>query len=142
MTEKELLDGLIGKRGLLPLLGWAYTHSRPARTARTYINKKGEERTLWVTPIQGLPGFPDILAAKQFGKAEGRVIFAELKADGGKPTPEQVMWLDLLTACWQETYLWTTANLAEIQVILTMGHKPNLLERAELKSAWVNRRIS
>lgn len=149
-TEREFTDQLIGKRGLLPILGWAFTHSRPARTARTFINKKGEEQALWVTAIQGMPGFPDILAAKEFGTVgaqiaktnkEGRLIFAELKVGNSKPTLEQVMWLNLLTACGQEVYLWMPSDLEEIQIILTMGHAPTRLERLELKSAWVSLRI-
>jgi len=61
--------------------GWLCVHYRPARTPRGN----------WVTPLAGDKGAPDLLLAK-----DGRVLFAELKRDGGMPTPEQVAWLKAL----------------------------------------------
>jgi len=38
----------------------------------------------------------------------GRVIFAELKRNGARPTPAQRAWLEALQACaGVEVYLWT-----------------------------------
>ena len=45
----------------------------------------------YATPIQGHPGFPDIVAA-----GHGKIIFMELKVGSNKPTPAQVEWLDAL----------------------------------------------
>jgi hypothetical protein len=59
--------------------GWVVHHGRPART------KNG-----WRTPIEGLPGFPDLVLARR-----GRVILAELKTHrrGSEPTEDQRRWL-------------------------------------------------
>jgi len=62
------------------LLGWHVAHFRPARTARG-----------WRTPMQGQPGFPDLVLARG-----GTVILAELKTDRGQPKPDQLAWLDAL----------------------------------------------
>jgi hypothetical protein len=58
-------------------------------------------------------GFPDLVLVKR-----PRVIFAELKRDGKKPTAIQQTWLDDLTACGQEAYFWTPAQFEEITRIL------------------------
>lgn len=58
--------------------GWRVYHSRPGR------RKDGT----WNTPIQGNPGFPDLVLAKN-----GVVIFAELKTEKGIIGPEQNLWL-------------------------------------------------
>lgn len=59
------------------LQGWRIVHIRPARTA------KG-----WRTPYEGDPGLPDLIMARG-----GRVLLAELKAQTGRATPEQKLWL-------------------------------------------------
>lgn len=73
LTESQFLDQVIDAAHYC---GWLAHHSRPAWTS------KGCR-----TPIQGDKGAPDLLLAKN-----GRVILAELKADGGKLTPEQLQW--------------------------------------------------
>lgn len=60
--------------------GWRVCHFRPARTA------KG-----WRTPLEGDKGLPDLVLAR-----DGVVILAELKSDKGKPTDDQVLWLEAL----------------------------------------------
>jgi hypothetical protein len=78
---------------LARLTGWRVHHTRPALT----------RRGRWLTPIQGDAGFPDLVLVRA-----GRVIFAELKRVGGKPTAEQQAWLEALQACaGVEVYLWT-----------------------------------
>ena len=78
---------------LARLTGWRVHHTRPALT----------QRGRWLTPIQGDAGFPDLVLVRA-----GRVIFAELKRVGGKPTPAQRGWLEALQACaGVEVYLWT-----------------------------------
>ena len=59
---------------LAHLTGWRVAHFRPAQTARG-----------WRTPMSGDIGYPDLTLAKG-----GRLIVAELKAEGGSATPEQV----------------------------------------------------
>jgi hypothetical protein len=62
------------------------------------------------------PGFPDLVLVRG-----GRIVFAELKLTGKKPTPEQYRWLDLLRAVALaaphavEVYLWTPADWNQIE---------------------------
>jgi hypothetical protein len=58
--------------------GWKVAHFRKART-----------KTGWVTPVAADgKGFPDLVLIR------GPVVLAaELKADAGRPTPEQTAWL-------------------------------------------------
>jgi hypothetical protein len=93
MTEREFQRAVIE---LARLMGWRVHHTRPALT------RAGE----WRTPIQGAAGFPDLVLCRP-----PRVILAELKRIGGKPTADQQAWLDALHACaGVECYLWTPAD--------------------------------
>lgn len=60
--------------------GWLVHHGRPART------KDG-----WVTPIEGDPGFLDLVLAR-----DHVVIIPELKTDTGRFQPGQPEWLAAL----------------------------------------------
>ena len=75
MSEDDLLTCCID---LARLLGWRVHHCRPA------MSRSGK----WATHIQGDPGFPDLVLAK-----EGRVLFVELKSQRGKTTDDQESWL-------------------------------------------------
>lgn len=77
MSEEELQDAVIEAA---QLQGWVCVHHRPARTEAG-----------WRTAIQGQKGFPDLVLAR-----DGRVIFAELKSAKGKPTADQLIWLEAL----------------------------------------------
>lgn len=68
---------------LLKLYRWRWTHIRPAWSS------KG-----WRTPIKGDQGLPDYIAVRS-----PRLIFAELKDQYSKTTPEQQEWLDQLEMC-------------------------------------------
>lgn len=57
-------------------------------------------------------GVPDLLISRE------RAVFAELKQDGGRPSVVQVAWLDALVRARVECYLWTPADLQEIQKTL------------------------
>lgn len=75
MTEDDLLRQ-VGQK--LTRFGYHWHHCRPARTKDGYV-----------TPIQGMRGFPDIIAVKQ-----GRpILVIELKRVGGKMRPGQQDWL-------------------------------------------------
>ena len=78
MTEAELMAAVID---LARLLGWRVHHCRPARTGQG-----------WRTPITGHAGFPDLVLARR-----GVVIFAELKSERGKVSPDQREWLQALS---------------------------------------------
>lgn len=57
------------------------------------------------------PGFPDLVMTN--GR---RVIFAEIKKEGGQPTAEQAIWLEALQSVERfagsrvEAYLWHPAD--------------------------------
>lgn len=68
---------------LLKIYGWRWTHFRPAWSNKGYR-----------TPIKGHKGFPDYCAVRP-----PRLLFAELKDEYSKPTPEQDGWLDDLREC-------------------------------------------
>lgn len=106
MTEREFQRAVVE---LARLMCWRVHHTRPALT----------QRGRWLTPIQGDAGFPDLVLCRG-----GRVIFAELKRVGGKPTAEQQGWLDALASCaGVECYLWTPDDWDAIVRTLTGGKR-------------------
>lgn len=91
MTERELQDWVVGAARLL---GWRIFHARVARTAhgwRTAVSYDGA-------------GYPDLTLVRE------RVVFAEIKLDGGRLRPEQVVWIDTLREAGQEVYVWRMAD--------------------------------
>jgi len=92
---------------LARLMGWRVHHTRPALT----------QCGRWLTPIQGDAGFPDLVLCRP-----PRLILAELKRVGGKPTAEQQAWLETLASCaGVECYLWTPNDWDAIVRMLTGG---------------------
>ncbi len=83
MREDDLLRCVVAYAHLRRLL---VLHCRPAWTQRG-----------WRTPIQGDPGFVDVVVAGPAG-----VLFAELKSQRGKATLGQELWMKVLGA-----HLWT-----------------------------------
>lgn len=71
--------------------------------------------TLWSKGSE--PGFPDLVLASA---KRQRLIFAELKAETGKPTAAQQLWLDTLTATGNEAYLWRPADLTDGTILATL----------------------
>ena len=57
-------------------------------------------------------GFPDLVMVRE------RVVFAELKRDGGRPTIPQSNWLHRLREAGQEAYLWRPADWDAIEKTL------------------------
>ena len=63
--------------------------------------------------MQGDPGFPDLVLAR-----DGEVLFVELKSSKGKPTTEQVIWLNELGGgC-----VWRPDDWPRIQAVLEPPH--------------------
>lgn len=88
VSEDEFIHQIID---LAHLYHWRVQHTRPA------WSKKG-----WRTPIQGDPGFPDLVLVKA-----PRVIVAEVKSDKGRASPVQKGWLGELYGCpGVEVYVW------------------------------------
>ena len=92
VTERDLREQV---RDLCNLFGW-----------KMYFS--------W-TSIHSPRGFPDLVLANPEQK---RVIFAELKSDKGKVTPQQEEWLSTLKACGQTVYVWRPADIEAIAEIL------------------------
>lgn len=59
-------------------------------------------------------GFPDLVMVS--GK-RGRVIYRELKSAAGKLRPEQITWLDELTAAGEDAGVWRPADLVSGRIV-------------------------
>lgn len=95
MSEEELQDSVIE---LATTLGWLVHAERRARTANG-----------WRTPVQGFKGFPDLVLAR-----EHVTLFAELKSEVGKLTPEQLVWAEALgTTVWRPRD-WMSGRIEEV----------------------------
>lgn len=90
---------------LAHLTGWRAAHFRPAQTARG-----------WRTPMSGDVGYPDLTLAKN-----GRLIVAELKAEGGSATAEQVAWLRAIHGDDWRDWVWRPRDLPRIHALLKEG---------------------
>lgn len=88
---------------LARLHGWLVQHTRPA--------KVGDR---WLTPIQGQPGFPDLVLAHH----RRGVLFAELKTEKGRLSPAQRLWRDTLIDAGASWHLWRPADLPTIAKVL------------------------
>lgn len=83
---------------LAKLCGWRYYHTFDSRRSTV--------------------GFPDLLLVHPKRRL---VIFAELKTDRGKETPEQSAWLTDLLAAGQTAVTWRPKHWDEIQRVLSGG---------------------
>jgi hypothetical protein len=84
--------------------GWARAHFRPARTEHG-----------WRTAVQGDgAGFPDCVLVRR-----ERMVIAELKRQDGRPTADQVVWLDRFREVpGIEVYVWRPADMDRIVEVL------------------------
>jgi len=101
VTEAELLDAVIE---LAHLFGWRVAHFRPARTARG-----------WRTPVAADgAGWPDLTLVRE------RVVFAELKAERGTLSVDQLDWLRVLGQAGGEHHVWRPEDWTrgEIEAVL------------------------
>jgi hypothetical protein len=98
---------------------WKVAHFRAARTSRTYINKKGERKNVWVTAVQADgSGFPDLVLCRP-----PRIIFVELKSDNGELSKAQEEWLQEIANCMGDKgYLgwdvWRPRDWESVQKVL------------------------
>lgn len=90
------------------LFGWRFSHFRGVRIQR----KDGS--IYYQTPIQGDGvGFPDYVAVKG-----NRLLFAEIKGDNGRLSPDQKIWLETLGGTSAEVYVWKPKDFDELMGIL------------------------
>jgi hypothetical protein len=80
--------------------GWKYYHAPDNKPINGRIQKV-------------IPGFPDLVMVK-----DNRLIFAELKKEVGRTTPEQDSWLAALKVTGAEVYVWRPSQLPEVVQIL------------------------
>ena len=108
LTEKQFQQQVID---LAHAFGWRVAHFRSVRVARR------DGSIYHATPVQADgEGFTDLVLAH---KEKRRVIFAELKADVGRLSPNQVLWGEILDACPGEYYVWKPVDFEDIQRILS-----------------------
>lgn len=95
---------------LARLYRWRAHHCRPAQRV------SGR----WSTPIQGDPGFPDLVLC-----GHGRLILAELKTDARSSIldDQQAAWRDTLLAAGVEWYCWRPRHLPEVREVLAAPAK-------------------
>jgi len=92
ITEADLREQI---RDLCKLFGWRFLFT-------------------W-TSIHSPKGMLDLLLINAEQK---RAIFAELKSEKGKMTPEQQEVFDMLKACGEEVYLWKPSDIERVAEIL------------------------
>jgi hypothetical protein len=90
ISEKQFMGQVVQ---LARLMGWMVYH--------THIS------------IHSQAGFPDLTFVRG-----DRLIFAELKRESGRTTPEQEHWLDALRQAGQEAYLWMPSDWSAIEATL------------------------
>lgn len=95
MTEREFSQSIVDAARTL---GW--------RVYRTW------------TSLHSPKGFPDLCMVRR-----GRILFAELKTDTGKVTPDQQAWLDDLRAVGVEVYLWRPSDIEDAYEVLLREHR-------------------
>ena len=98
MTEKEFQGAIMDAA---KWLGWRCFHPRTVQTAEG----------VHLTAFTGDAGFPDLVLVHKYRG----VIFAELKADRGRLTPEQREWRDQLITAGAEYYVWRPKDWDDIK---------------------------
>lgn len=101
MNEREWQSQVLD---LARIFRWRVAHFRPAFSGRG-----------WRTPVAADgAGFPDLVLCRP-----PRLVFAELKRDGARPTPAQQDWLDELGRCvGVESYVWRPSDLEAVALAL------------------------
>jgi hypothetical protein len=82
--------------------GWHYYHAPDNKP-----DKYGRVQNI-------VAGFPDLILVHD----DGRIIFAELKKEGGRLSEWQKIWIERLKKTGNPVYVWYPHNLEEIEQIL------------------------
>lgn len=94
ISEKAWQQQVIG---LATALGWKHQHQHDSRRSAA--------------------GWPDLALCRP-----PRMVYAELKTDDGKVTPEQDAWLTDLASCPpNEVFVWRPADWDEVAEVLKRG---------------------
>ncbi|GIW61128.1 MAG: hypothetical protein KatS3mg087_2194 [Patescibacteria group bacterium] len=75
----------------------------------------------YFTPIQGTPGFPDLVLTHPIHK---KTLFVELKRDSQKPRESQKIWLNSLAESGSTVCLWQPRLMGEILEYLSSPIEP------------------
>lgn len=102
MTEAQWQQQVIDIAGVRRWRWWHAPDNRPV------VGKGGQE---YVQNVKA--GFPDLVLVR-----EERLVFAELKRETGKASPEQLAWALALNATAAEVYLWKPHDIADVLRIL------------------------
>ena len=99
ISEEEFQQQVIE---LATLRGWRHYHTHDSR--------------------RSAEGFPDLVLVRPAtlqGGFDGRIIFAEIKAQKGRPSAEQRAWLAVLADTGKvEVYVWRPSDFDQIVEIL------------------------
>jgi len=87
--------------------GWLVHHDLPAQ------NSRGR----WMTNVQGDVGFPDLFMVHPF--QSGRPLVIELKAEKGKLTPGQKIWLNACEMAGCHAAVWKPSDMEYILYTLS-----------------------
>lgn len=91
------------------LLGWRVASFRAVAV------KRANGQVYHETPVGADGrGWPDLVLVHR----DGRIIFAELKSDGGKLRPEQKVWLEWLGRTPAAACVWRPADIDTIEAVL------------------------
>lgn len=91
IPEKQFLNQIIK---LADIRGWLVYHTHDSRRSQA--------------------GFPDLVMVRG-----GRIIFAEIKSEKGRTSPEQKVWIKYLrTAKRKDVFLWRPSDWKEIETEL------------------------
>jgi hypothetical protein len=104
ISEAEFKDMVIS---IAKRYGWLVHHDLPAQ------NTRGR----WMTNVQGDVGFPDLFMVHPF--QGGRPLVIELKAEKGKTTPGQKIWLNACELAGCHAAVWKPSDMEYILYTLS-----------------------
>jgi hypothetical protein len=104
ISETDFKDMVIS---IAKRYGWLVHHDLPA------MNRRGT----WATHVQGNAGFPDLFMVHPF--QAGRPLVIELKAEKGRVTPGQKMWLNACELAGCHAAVWKPSDMEYILYTLS-----------------------
>jgi hypothetical protein len=104
ISEADFKDMVIS---IAKRYGWLVHHDLPS------MNRRGA----WATHVQGDTGFPDLFMVHPF--QGGRPLVIELKAEKGKLTPGQKIWLNACELAGCHAAVWKPSDMEYILYTLS-----------------------